>query len=240
MLWLNAYCTSSDPRVIGGYYLDTVRELGGTARIIRTDLGTENCTVRNIQLYLRHSDDDPQAGGRSFIYGHSTSNQRIESWWGFLRKECVEFWLEHFHHLKDYGNFDGGFLDKNLILFCFLGLIQDELDLVKDTWNSHLIRPSRNDLVPHGRPHVMYTLPELYGTEDYLCHVPEIECTTCEDQCTHRCDVPCDKDVFTICTHVMAQHHLSVPADVYGALDLYLSLRQELTTMLNLADRVQA
>ncbi|KAJ8332774.1 hypothetical protein SKAU_G00416700 [Synaphobranchus kaupii] len=46
--------------------------------------------------------------------------------------------------LKDEGEFDGEFLDKNLILFCFLGLIQDELDSTKECWNSHLIRPSSN------------------------------------------------------------------------------------------------
>jgi hypothetical protein len=29
-----------------------------------------------------------------------------------------------FHTLKEDGHFDGGFLDKNLILFCFIVLIQ--------------------------------------------------------------------------------------------------------------------
>jgi len=77
-----------------------------------------------MQRYLRRSDDDPLAGERSFIYGKSTANQRIESWWGILRKECVDLWLEYFHQIKDEGKFDGSWLDKNLVLFCFLGLIQ--------------------------------------------------------------------------------------------------------------------
>ncbi|KAG1931015.1 hypothetical protein F2P79_021986 [Pimephales promelas] len=85
ILWLNAYCTSSDPQVIGGYFLETVRSLGGCPRI---HMGTENSTIRDMQRYLRRSDDDPLAGERSFIYGKSTANQRIESWWGILRKEC--------------------------------------------------------------------------------------------------------------------------------------------------------
>lgn len=124
ILWLNAYCTSSDPKVIGGYFLETVGELGGCARILRSDKGTENSSIRDMQRYLRRNDDDALGGDMSFIYDRSTSNQRIESWWGFLRKECVDFWLEHLHRLKDEGYFDGDFLDKNLILFCFLGLIQ--------------------------------------------------------------------------------------------------------------------
>ena len=124
MLWLNAYNTSSDPKVVGGYYLETAQELGGCPRIVRTDMGTENSSIRDMQRYFRRNDTDAHGGERSFIYGKSTSNQRIESWWGFLRKQCVDFWLEHFHRLKDEGDFVGDFLDKNLMLFCFLALIQ--------------------------------------------------------------------------------------------------------------------
>lgn len=122
ILWLNAYHTSSDPKVIAGYLMETVVELGGCARIIRADKGTENSCLRDIQRFIRRNDES--GGERSFIYGRSTANQRIESWWGFLRKECVEFWLEQLHRLKDEGHFDGDFLDKNLVLFCFLSLIQ--------------------------------------------------------------------------------------------------------------------
>ncbi|KAF5885573.1 uncharacterized protein DAT39_022691, partial [Clarias magur] len=55
---------------------------------------------------------------------------------------------------------------------------------------------------------VMCTLPE-----DYTCHVPVAECATCEDQCTHRCDVACDEDVFSLCVHIRAQHHLRLPKE---------------------------
>ncbi|XP_055073955.2 uncharacterized protein [Misgurnus anguillicaudatus] len=234
ILWLNAYCTSSDPKVIGGYFLETVRTFGGSPRMLRADMGTENSVIRDVQRYLRRGDADPLAGERSFIYGKSTANQRIESWWGILRKECVDLWLKYFHQIKDEGYFDGSFLDKNLVLFCFLGLIQEELDSTKDTWNSHLIRPLRNSLVPHGRPDVMYTLPELYETEDYISQVPVEDCDTCEDQCIHRSDIPCDEDIFTLCSHIMAQHQLRIPNDMFTSLNLYLAIRQELTTMLNI------
>ncbi|XP_041860347.1 uncharacterized protein LOC121652712 [Melanotaenia boesemani] len=233
ILWLNAYHTSSDPKVIGGYFLETIREIGGCACILRTDMGTENSSVRDMQRYLRRNDDDNQAGDKSFIYGRSTANQRIESWWGFLRKECVDFWLDHFHRLKHEGNYAGDFLDKNLMLFCFCGLIQDELDSTKESWNSHVIRPSSNELVPHGRPDAMYLIPELYDTQDYLCKVSEEDLIRCEDDCIHRSDIACDEDVFILCTHIMAQNNLPIPADVHMAIDLYLFLRRELITILN-------
>ena len=42
MIWLNAYTTSSDPKLIGGYYIEAVQRLGGCPRVVRGDLGTEN------------------------------------------------------------------------------------------------------------------------------------------------------------------------------------------------------
>lgn len=107
------------------------------------------------------------------------------------------------------------------------------MDSVKETWNSHLIRPSRNELVPHGRPDVMYTIPELYDTGDYLCQVSEENRTNCEGDCIHRHDTACDEDVFTLCTHIMAQNNLHVPVDAFMAIDLYISLREELSALVN-------
>ena len=124
MLWVNAYHTSSDPRIIGGYFIQAVEQFGGCPRIIRGDKGTENAQVRDLQRFFRRNGDDAFHGMRSFMYGRSTSNQRIESWWGFLRKQCVEYWLAFFDQIKADGYFDGGFLDKNLVLFCFLSYIQ--------------------------------------------------------------------------------------------------------------------
>lgn len=75
MLWLNAYHTSSDPKVIGGYFLETVVEVGGCARIVRGDKGTENGSVRDIQRFFRRNNED--GGDRSFIYGRQSENREL-------------------------------------------------------------------------------------------------------------------------------------------------------------------
>ena len=124
VVWLNAYNTSSDPRIIGGYFVEAVKELHGYPMIIRSDKGTENNCVRHFQQFLRRYGNDPYSGERSFMYGRSTSNQRIESWWGFLRRECIDFWLDILHGMKNEGHFDSSYLDKNLVIFCFISLIQ--------------------------------------------------------------------------------------------------------------------
>ena len=59
--------------------------------------------------------------------------------------------------------------------FCFDGLIQQDLDRVKEHWNSHHIRESRYDTVK-GRPNELFYLPELHNTEDFLFPVSAQQC----------------------------------------------------------------
>lgn len=123
IIWMNAFTTSSDPKIIGGYYINAVESLGGCPRIVRGDRGTENIRVGEFQRFLRRNIHDGSAID-SYIEGASTSNQRIESWWGFLRKESMEYYISMLIDLKDRGLFDGAYLDRNLIQFCFMGIIQ--------------------------------------------------------------------------------------------------------------------
>ncbi|XP_066497496.1 uncharacterized protein [Hoplias malabaricus] len=222
IIWLNAYTTSSDPRLVGGYYIQAVQRLGGCPEIVRGDCGTENGHVRDFQFFLRRN---RHGSIESYLDGASTANQRIESWWGFLRKECMQFWIALFADLKERGLFDGEFLDKSLLQFSCMGLIQDELDDTADVWDSHTIRPSKNDSVPSGRPNTMYGLPELYGTRDFLHSAEDEDIHTCKTECTFRQSVPCDPDVYDLCNIIMAESQLTLPRDPYQAIDLYIFLR---------------
>ncbi|KAK1168043.1 hypothetical protein AOXY_G10881 [Acipenser oxyrinchus oxyrinchus] len=134
--------------------------------------------------------------------------------------------------MKNEGQFDGDFLDKNLVIFCFLGIIQDKLDATVDVWNSHVIRPSKNDKVPHGRPSVMYSVPELYDTQDYLCGITPHGVNACKEDCTFRSTFACDEDVFRLCTLIVAERNLDIANEAYKALDLYQELKQVLSTLL--------
>ncbi|KAF6722217.1 hypothetical protein FQA47_016494 [Oryzias melastigma] len=131
IIWLRAAFTNSDPKVIGGYFLEAVELCEGCPRITRTDLGTKNVVVRDIQRYLRRDCDDDRAAERSHITGASTANQRIESWWGLMRKEGIERWIAMLSELKDDGFFSGDFLDKALSQFCFMPIIQEVLNDIK-------------------------------------------------------------------------------------------------------------
>ncbi|XP_029975096.1 uncharacterized protein LOC115408457 [Salarias fasciatus] len=231
IIWMNAFTTSSDPKIVGGYYIEAVEKLGGCPRIARGDLGTENVKVRDFQRFLRRNIQDGSSID-SYIEGASTANQRIESWWGSLRKESMDFYITLFVDLKDRGLFDGEYLDKSLIQFCFMGIIQDELDETIRVWDSHVIRPSRNDRVPSGRPRVMYMFPELYSTEDCISLVDSADVQLCRSESTFRPSVPCDADIYNLCNILMVESQLHLPADAYEALDLYLELRNQIRSSL--------
>ena len=89
VLWMEAFTTNSDPKLIAGYFIRTVSNIGGCPERIRAGRGTENVCVRDVQIFLRRNHTDSFAGERSFLYGRSTANQRIEGWWSTLRKQCV-------------------------------------------------------------------------------------------------------------------------------------------------------
>lgn len=116
IIWLYAYTTNSDPRVIASHYTCAVRQYGGCPSKLRADMGTENIVVEQLQIALTNNQ-------HAFSYGKSTHNQRIEAWWGILRRENCQFWINIFEELKE-EDFNGSFLDKSLVQFCFMQLIQ--------------------------------------------------------------------------------------------------------------------
>ncbi|WAR08364.1 LOW QUALITY PROTEIN: hypothetical protein MAR_018322, partial [Mya arenaria] len=113
-----------------------------------------------------------------------------------------------FKLLESTGSYTGDLLDKALLQFCFIDVIQwcsvplisvngrhsalftcdnmfcefnmtEELDEVCQLWNCHRIRPVRNNISPRDRSVTMYTCPELYGAQDYLCAVPRANVDSC-------------------------------------------------------------
>lgn len=90
-MWMEAYTTNSNPKVIG---------VGGCPQRLRANPDTENGHVRDMQMFLRRNHMDHHAGDGSFIFGCSTTNQRIESWWGILRRQSVQFWMDILQTLK--------------------------------------------------------------------------------------------------------------------------------------------
>lgn len=99
-----------------------MEQLGGVPLTIRSDLGTENGIMGDIQTRLRNQNSN--SSRPPFLVGKSTHNQRIEAWWSILRKQNSQYWIDFFGSLRDEGVFIGDDLDKDLIRFCFMNIIQ--------------------------------------------------------------------------------------------------------------------
>ncbi|CAH0551685.1 unnamed protein product [Brassicogethes aeneus] len=227
IMWLKAGRTSSDPKVIAGYYVRAVKSLGGCPQTVRSDMGTENGTMERIQTALKSFFEMKESQKPAFLYGRSTANQRIESWWCILRKQNVQYWINLFQTLKEEGLFNGTFVDKSLIQFCFMTLIQDELDQVVGEWNSHRIRSSRNSISPTGRPIIMFEAPYLYHCENCLVDIPAAVIENLEQECTFHTN-QCDEDMKTLCEELILENNFSCSfSDPYEASQMYIKLKEK-------------
>ncbi|KAK6477179.1 hypothetical protein HHUSO_G22073 [Huso huso] len=137
-----------------------------------------------------------------------------------------------FQSLKEEDHFSGDYVDKSLVQFCFMELLQEELNTVAHIWNTHRIRAQRNSTAPQGRPLMMYTVPHLYGAEDHLCPCTMENIVNCEEECRTRRNYSCDKTVFELCCLLMDEHRLDPPDNTEQATDLYITLRQEIRDLL--------
>ena len=77
LIWLEVGSANKNPDVIGKYYLNAVKQVGGVPQNVRSDDGTENSLIEALHIYFRSVDDDDNAGLASFSTGTSTSNQRL-------------------------------------------------------------------------------------------------------------------------------------------------------------------
>lgn len=126
-----------------------------------TDLGTENSLAAALHAYFWEDVD-------AHSYVPSPRNQRIESWWSFYVKTSGAWWRNFFRQLETDGTIDmTSDLNMECLWYCFSGVIQKDLDVVKKQWNTHRIRKSRFDTVS-GRPNILYFLPSRSEGEENL------------------------------------------------------------------------
>ena len=95
-------------------------------------------------------------------------------------------------------------------------------------WNCHKIRHQPNRRIPHGRPTIMYRMPRVYSTKDYICPVPPEEIEITSEECKFKDVDPCDSDVSELCVLLMVENNWDIPADPYAAAELYTQLRMQI------------
>lgn len=116
--------------------------------------------------------------------------------------------------------------------YLFIFFPQRELQQVAQLWNCHRIRPSRNAVSPSGRPLLMHSIPQLFGSTDHLKAVHPQQVQLCREECLPRGPFPCEETVFDICCLIMSENHLHPPTTAEEVMELYLFLRAHIYTLL--------
>ena len=167
-MWLRAALTNHHPGLIANYFVQSVDQAGGYPRRVRTDCGTENNTLAAIQCLVA---DDTSA----HVYGTSPGNQQIEACWSFFRKYRSQWWIELFKSLIEFGAFHPG-CEKEVecLHYCFMSVLQDDLDSVRHEWNTHRIRPSVGARCPAGVPDELFYLPQPPAVNCLITGTPQL------------------------------------------------------------------
>ena len=226
IMWLEVGPTNNDPSVIAQYFVDCVRQIDGTPRMIRADGGTENVNVAAVQRFFRRNGNDALAGEQSFLYGKSVTNQRIEAWWGILRRGCADWWIRFFKDMRDCGLYcDDDAVQAECLKFCFMPVIRHELHKVAVLWNLHKIRPSTNQESPSGRPDMLYFVPEVTGGEDLKVQVDLDDVDVVEEDCCYRSpESGCVNEFTELASIIMHEQNLNIAGTAEEALMLYSTL----------------
>lgn len=167
ILWLKLSSTNQKPQVIAKYFLECIESVGGCPSVVRGDHGTENAAVAKMQIAFRINDG--VGAEKSFLYGASTSNTRIESLWGQWRRSKCHWWIELCRGLRVGGLFDkDNCVHRYSLAFVFGPLVERDCEEFLNDWNSHHIRADKHVGGPSGRPDDLFDAPEMFGRENQL------------------------------------------------------------------------
>ena len=159
-------------------YLDTITALEQQPRFVRSDRGVETGMMAHAHLLLQQVYDPDLKIQDCYMFGTSTANTRIESWWPQLGKSCTGKWVQYFRTLRGTGRFSQDkFADRIAILAIYFPTIRTEVTHFVDNWNTHAIRkqPHRPKSI-QGKPYNLFYHPKE-GIKNYglSLHTPTVQ-----------------------------------------------------------------
>jgi hypothetical protein len=81
---------------------------------------------------------------------------------------------------------------------------------------------------------VMYNIPSLFNTSNYLQLTSEQKINACAEECLFRKGATCDEQISELCCIYMEENGWRYPVDVDEGITLYRNLRRSLITDLNM------
>lgn len=233
LVWLELLPSNKNPSKVVKIYLKTVKDLNLIPQVLRVDKGTENFIMGDYQTLLSESHDNDNDTRSNFIgtlYGSSNHNQRIEQFWGYLKKVLLLSYSSIFKDLQDCGLLTKDTVERKCLYYCFEHILKKDLEQIKQRWNSHRVRRNSASDLPAGVPNFLYSMPQYYNHEErgrkfkknVLDLLTEINSKDTLD------DVAYLKDFEEWALEVMMCNGWTVPADKDAAIDLYGKLLSKL------------
>jgi hypothetical protein len=111
-------------------------------------------------------------------------------------------------------------------------MLQKDLDEVATVWDFHSIRYVKNQRCHHGKPFVMFTLPELFDSRDCLYPLHHGKLDLCREECSDSVSICRDEDIFELCSILLLEQNWSYPDNANEATLLYCNLRGHIINML--------
>ena len=166
VLFLSVWNCNSDPVLIASCYGRYISETKKIPNFLRIDKGTETGKLATMQAFLMESNNSDDAT-ETVIYGPSTSN-KIERWWRDLHERMEKFFKHQLCDLLESHDYNPhNPLDRCLLSYIFLPVIQNECSIFVDLWNTHRIRKQKGLKLSTGVPNHMYDFPHKYGGQQH-------------------------------------------------------------------------
>ena len=217
IMWLVASTTNNDPLVVANHFLHCIRIHGIAPRLLRMDRGNENIYCQDIQTFFTGNES-------SYLYAASTHNQRIEALWSRLKKFRISWWIQFFTAMEKHGLFKPSLeIHKEVLLFCFMPVIQSELNEFTRTWNMRNVRQSANG--PGGKPDILFQLPSSVGFTNQGIAVEASDIDVANDVLGIECPpVFKNEDLNELCLCYTQINNFALARDADGALDVYVNI----------------
>ena len=113
--------------------------------------------------------------------------------------------------------------------FCFMNILRDELQRAARLWNAHRIRPSTNLESHSGQPDVLFFLPEVSNTRNFISNVDLEELELAEERYSYRTrQSGCCEEFVELAGLIMEENNWQFPRTAEEATTLYINLLAEI------------
>lgn len=96
ILWIYVGISARTAVSVLRQYLDAIESIGQYPRFVRSDHGGETVLLASAHHQLQQITDSDIQFHECYLYGASTTNQRIEAWWNQLTKGLLFRWRVSF------------------------------------------------------------------------------------------------------------------------------------------------